>query len=190
MDSVRSATLSAVSIRQNLDRYLELSDSIPEKAQLTQLKAQLQDLEKRKDQLGILDLKGKKEVGSAIKVTELKIADMSKIIALKDAPFLEQIQADRQRLLYTQAVAFGCKDVVMSMRNGNAFSYQYAANDIPQELMIGMSINMAECIPEDEKQEKTPKKHIEQRLAPLFCRKCGYKLLPDSTFCTKCGTRV
>lgn len=25
---------------------------------------------------------------------------------------------------------------------------------------------------------------------PMFCRKCGAKLLPDSVFCMKCGTRV
>ena len=26
--------------------------------------------------------------------------------------------------------------------------------------------------------------------APLFCRKCGARLLPDSAFCSKCGTKV
>lgn len=24
----------------------------------------------------------------------------------------------------------------------------------------------------------------------VYCRKCGYKLLPDSAFCSKCGTKV
>lgn len=185
-DLVSGATSRAVSIRRDLDRYLELSKSIPEKAQL----AQLNDLEKRKEQLGLLDIKGKKEVGSAIKITELKIADISKTIAAKDTPFLDQIQANRQRLLYAQAVAFGCSDTVISLRYENAFSYQYVANDIPEELMAETSTDIDERISEGKMREEVSGTHIEESSVPLFCRKCGYRLLQDSVFCTKCGTRV
>lgn len=186
-DEVTNAISSALSIRQNLEWYLKLSESIPEKYQLEQLKDQLKSFEKRKSQLGILDLKGRKEVGSAIKATEVKIADLSKVIATKDAPFLDQIQTNRQNLLHAQAVAFGCTDNIMVMRNGNAFSYQYVANDIPEELLDrenkAAEKQIVGC-------EKTPETNFEQMSAPLFCRKCGYKLLPDSVFCTKCGARV
>lgn len=186
-DIVRNAVSVVLPIRRNLERDLELSASIPEKNQLEQLKNQLKTLEKKKSQLGILDLKGKKEVGSAIKVTELKIADLSKVIATKDAPLLDQIQVNRQNLLHAQAVAFGCTDSIMVMRNGNAFSYQYVANDIPEEFLAKEN---EEHIAEPEICEKTPEKSAELTSAPLFCRKCGYKLLPDSVFCIKCGARV
>lgn len=32
--------------------------------------------------------------------------------------------------------------------------------------------------------------HTESVPIPAFCRKCGFKLLPDSAFCSKCGTPV
>ncbi len=188
--AVRNSISSVLSIRRNLEKYLELSASIPEKDQLTQLKNQLTNLEMRKGQLGILDLKGKKEIGSAIKITELKIADISKVIAMKDAPYLEKIQANRYNLLCTQAVAFGCTNQIVPIRNGNAFSYQYVANDIPEEFLIGANEDAAERIAEPEMCEKTQEANVAQTSTPLFCRKCGYKLLPDSVFCTKCGSRV
>ena len=189
-DVVRNSISSVLSIRRNLEKYLELSESISEKDQLTQLKNQLKNLEKRKGQLGILDLKGRKNVSLAIKITELKIADLSKIVATKDAPYLDQIQANRQNLLYAQAIAFGCTDTIMAIRNGNAFSYQYVANDIPKECPTEINKDVAKCIVEPEICEKTQKISAEQISSPLFCRKCGYKLLPDSAFCTKCGARV
>lgn len=179
-DAVRNSIPRVLSIRRNLVKYSELSASIPEKIQLTQLKNQLINLETRKDQLGILDLKGKKELDLAIKATELKIADMSRLIAIKDAPYLEQIQVNRYSLLRAQAVAFGCTNQIVSIRNGNALSYLYATNDIPSEFLTGMN--------EDE--EKPEMCEEMQTSAISFCRKCGYKLLPDSVFCTKCGSRV
>lgn len=189
-DAVRNSISSVLSIRRNLENYLELSASIPEKDQLTQLKNQLKNLQKRKNQLGILDLKGKKEVGLAIKMTELKIADLSQIVVTKDAPYLDQILANRQNLLYAQAVAFGCTDTITVIQNGNAFSYQYTANDIPEEFLTRANEDAAERIAEPEMCEETQKTNVEQAPIPLFCRKCGYKLLPDSAFCTKCGARV
>lgn len=188
--AVRNSISSVLSIRRNLKKYLELSASIPEKDQLTQLKDQLANLELRKGQLGILDLKRKKEIGSAIKITELKIADISKVIATKDAPYLEQIQVNRYNLLCTQAVAFGCTNQIISIRNGNAFIYQYVANDIPEEFLTGTNENAAEHIAEPGMCEETQKTNAALTSTPLFCRKCGYKLLPNSVFCTKCGSRV
>lgn len=120
----------------------------------------------------------------------MKIADISKVIATKDAPYLEKIQANRYDLLCTQAVAFGCTNQIMSIRNGNAFSYQYVANDIPEEFLTGINEDAEERIAAHEMCEEAQKANVAQTSTPLFCRKCGYKLLPDSAFCTKCGSRV
>lgn len=166
-DTVRNSISSVLSIRRNLEKYLELSASIPEKAQLAQLKNQLKTLKMRKDRLGMLDLKGKKEVGSAIKTTEFKIADISRVIATKDAPYLDQIQANQKNLLRAQAVAFGCKDTIAYIQNGNAFSYQYVANDIPEEFLLGTNEDAAERIAEPEVCEETQETNAAQTSTPL-----------------------
>lgn len=187
----RRAASSVVLIRQNLEKYLGLSASIPEKAQIKQLRDQLNKLEIRKGQIGLFDRKGKKEVDTAITATKLKIGDVSKTIIIKDAPYLEQIQNNQYNLLCTQAVAFGCTNQIKTLRNGNAFCYQYIANDIPDEFFVETSEDSVGRIAETKTNENVQNlNENQQTVGPLFCRKCGFKLLPDSVFCTKCGSRV
>ena len=55
-------------------------------------------------------------------------------------------------------------------------------NSIQQEYTINENLV-------DVKVEETKTQNI-QNDKPLFCRKCGRKLDPDSLFCRKCGTKV
>ena len=77
--------------------------------------------------------------------------------------------------------------------NGNAFSYFFDPNEAPDDIM-GEIEHYVEQAKSGKQPSFTPK--ATPTATPtcsdeaVYCRKCGFKLLPDSTFCTKCGSVI
>lgn len=184
--TVKKAIEKVVDSKIKMKAWLKEFNSIPEAVECNRLKSELSDSEKMKSQLGIFDMKGKRAINEKIKILQLQVKDLNDIIAKKQTPIARRIVNLRTQLLTIQSIAFGCSDNVLNRKNGNAISYFLSPNDIPEEIR--------RRIESSDTYESTGTVGLSKEEAsdekPCFCRKCGFKLLPGSIFCTRCGTKV
>ena len=189
--NIESNIITAVEYHHKLEKLQKQMEAIPERNYLAQQKQLLGSLQTQKEKLGILDLKKKKEINTNIKVVELKISDLNKVVSEKSAPIALEIESVKRTLIYAQAVAFGCNQTITTIKNGNAFVYKYKPFDIPSHLIESFKVNQPEAMQATESDNHyVSGEPCAASDAPIFCRKCGYKLLPGSAFCSKCGTKV
>ena len=154
--------------------------SIAEYSVRDNLKKLLDENECLKNELGILDFKRRKSVGFEIKVLRLKLEDINKTIAEKEKVIVSEIKKLEDCALKKQAIAFGCSSDINVIQQKNVFTYLYKANDIPSEILLQLSNST----------EKNKNNDICSDDKIVFCRKCGFKLIEDSAFCTKCGEKI
>lgn len=188
--AVGEAIERVIESKIRLEMLREDLDSIPETFDRDRLKTELANAEKLKLQLGILDFKNKRIVNERINIIKLQIKDLSEIIEKKETPIADRIIELENELLFTQSIAFGCSDGVLSKKRGNAFSYFFSPNDIPDHITSKIEHHNGDTVKtvlEPQEEALPVNEDIEK---PVFCRKCGYKLLADSAFCTKCGAKV
>lgn len=191
--AVKEAIGKVIDSKIKINQWVTELHSVPETVERDRLKTELTNAEKLKSQLGIFDFKNKKVVGVKVNILKLQIKELNDVIEKKETLIAERIIKLENELLFTQSVAFGCSDDILSKQDGNTFSYFLSPNDIPDNVMEKIEnadASNSEIIlaPQVEKEsDVSPFSDIEK---PVFCRKCGYKLLADSTFCTKCGEKV
>ena len=97
-----------------------------------------------------------------------------------------------------QVLAFGCTGKIVVRELQKALCYIVEPNEIPNEKIqqYRSSPNGIKAVSLTFKDGASENKYInENEVSPeteqvLFCRKCGFRLLPDSTFCSKCGSKV
>lgn len=192
----------SVAVKKEIENVIELEarikylydrlDSITEIAEYKQLKEKLSSAEKIRPQLGIFDVKNKRIVNKRIKTLKTKIEDLNKILEIKKNPIEEKISVIESKLLASQLIAFGCSDKVLNKNKADVFSYFPCPNDIPMEIANEIKHFNQKSSQNDLKDITGCEKcqMIAAKKQPLFCRKCGYKLLDGSKFCTKCGAKV
>lgn len=186
--NIENNIITAVEYHHKQKQLQKQLDDIPEKKYLAQQKEQLTIFQTQKEKLGILDLKKKKELNTNIKVAELKISDLNKAVSEKSAPIQSQLERVKQTLILAQAIAFGCDRNIITLRNGNAFAYKYKPLEIPSHLIEDIKENKQGATQADfckNQQNSSAPSDV-----PMFCRKCGYKLISGSAFCSKCGTKI
>lgn len=173
--------------------WVDEMNSFPEIADCERLKEELAGAKAQKTKLGIFDFKAKKVLNERIKILELRIKDLKEVLDKKQTPIAEKIVRLGNELLTIQAIAFGYTDDILSKDNGNAFSYFFSPNEIPTDIMEEIENQVVNEAKEkqaictditDEDYESVSSDEV------VYCRKCGFKLLSGSTFCTKCGTKV
>ena len=179
--------------KTNILVWTHQMNTLPEQADYDRLNEELSVAKKQKASLGLLDFKAKKSVSERIKVLEPQVKALKDALDKKIEPIARKIVTDGNNLLTTQAIAFGYTDDILSKQNGQAFSYFFSPVDIPEDIMAEIesyvenalngkeNISINKTFPADESVscEET-----------VNCRKCGFKLLSGSTFCTKCGSKV
>jgi len=187
---VEQSLTKSVESTKRIQLWQQQLIEIPELKDSEKIKNELQQYRIRKKQLGLLDFKGKKEVNSSIKILELKLEDVNKIISRKMKPINDNIKREQEELLHNQAIAFGLTGNIVVKKQGMSFSYFYEPNRIPEELILTPSkddlTEEENSVVINEPNEQSEKRHDKIN----FCRKCGFKLIPDSAFCTKCGSKV
>ena len=168
-------------------------NNLPEQEEYNKVSDELAVAKKQKASLGLFDFKLKKSVSEKIKMLEPIVKRRKEELDKKVEPIARRIVDTGNDLRTTQAIAFGVTDDILSKENGNAFSYFFAPNEIPDDIMEEI-----ECYVEQAKNGKQPTFTAKDTTTAtqtcsndaVFCRKCGFKLLPDSTFCTKCGSVI
>lgn len=190
---VQQCTSNAIDTTKRIEELKNRLTSIPELRERELIKHRLQELQRQKNQLGLLDIKGKKENATQIKMSELKLKDIDKIIRSKEQPLEAEIQKAEDSLQHDQAIAFGCTDEISTKKLGNSLSYHYVPRNIPTEMLENYSKHSLHGSAEKETQasnitESSSGKQEDSEIR--FCRKCGYELKPGSMFCSKCGSRI
>lgn len=189
------ATKNAILANARMEKLSLICDQIPERSIIRQLEKEQNELSNRKQHLGILDFSGKKDVKTRLDVIGLKLVDLRKELALKEAPILDELLESILIKMASQIAAFGSPNEIMSKRSGDTFVFYYSVYNIPQALieefekpiMEDTSVDLAMGTSRTNKVQETEN---EIKAHPLFCRKCGNKLVENSIFCSKCGTRV
>ena len=81
----------------------------------------------------------------------------------------------------SQPIDKSIKTQERSTPNNSFDSFPHCENDDPaKNIPVNNSI-ILESSPEENQSEENTKR---------FCRKCGNRLLPDSVYCDRCGTRI
>lgn len=176
-EAVSAAKKEAVVLYLQVERLKKQRDSIPELIQRAQLMQENALLTKQKEKIGLLDLKGRREVNSKLKILSLRLRDIDRVIHDKQDKINLQIIEKKVQLQKAQQMAYGCAGGSLVVGGAGMAYFPIKANEIP-----------AEDLAQYEPMEPAPQENAESR--PLFCRKCGVSLMPDSIFCRRCGAKV
>ena len=184
--SVKEAKADILSLTHQMN-------SLPEQIEFDRLNEELKALRSKKANLGLLDFKAKKIIKEKIKILEPQVKSIKAVLDSKIEPLARQIITLGNNLLKTQAIAFGYTDDIMSKNSGNAFSYFFSPNDIPYEIMEEIE-NKSQILSNEESPKDINNESVVEEPQgnndAIYCRKCGFKLLSNSTFCTKCGSKI
>lgn len=194
-NAVEDAKKEAVEALFKFRRLSQMIDELPERGQVQQMEAQLAELRQRKAKLGILDIKGKKVMGNHIKEMRQRLEDAQKTLTEKESPLFDEAINEKRTLMFSRAVAFGCKDGIASSNLKNAYIFYFVPNDIPESVIDEFKPFLAQTAVDSvdsavlsvDSDSVTTEPEAE---AIVCCRKCGNKLLPGSIFCSRCGGKV
>ena len=185
-ETVLNAKKEAVILNEEILRLEEQRGRIPELAQMRLLQQENAALAGQAKKIGLLDLKRKRENKERLKICALRMRDVKALLAKKQVQLTEQIIPKMLRLQEVQVTAYGCTGGIRSKTCGNTVAYQVEPNPIcPQDIITYRSAN---AVPEHAEGVRTLV--ADDAARPMFCRKCGARLLQDSTFCRRCGTEV
>ena len=192
-EKVSCAQEEAIQLHTSICELKKQKETISELKQKESLTIEHAKLVTQKQSLTFWDFATKKELDEKIKYISIQLQNINKIISDKTSILNKKIESLDLELQTVQPLAYGCtgNSKIRNYNNGQVFLVE--ANDIPtqrQEFLPHESENSS-----DKTQSSVPQTHkeIETKYAPsnnVFCRKCGFKLLPNSDFCTKCGTKI
>ena len=178
---------SIISINQ-IKSYQQQLNLIPELKYCEMFNKQLREYKVKRSQLGLLNFIRKKDINLNIKVLELKLEDVNQIIKDKTNSINFDINREQNILLQNQAIAFGCTNDIVISEHKNTLIYHHKPNDIPENLLMSSHELSTNKISSHNEHDNTPLTQSSGEIA--FCRKCGFKLIPDSVFCSKCGKKI
>ena len=174
-------------------QWKQQMDNMPEQSVYEKLREELWTVRSQKASLGLLDRKAKKLLDKKIAFLEEKIKNAKNLRDQKLEPISLAIIDLNNKLRTTQAVAFGCTGKYTRKECGNALVYTFSPNKIPDEVMEEIDNRKSRLSHELNDVVFSELEHSEKHANNTeiaYCRKCGFKLLPNSAFCTKCGSIV
>lgn len=179
--------------KTNILVWVHQMNTLPEQTDYDRLNEELSVAKKQKASLGLLDFKAKNSISKHIKTLESQVEALKDTLDKKMEPIARQIVTEGNKLLTTQAIAFGYTDDILSKQNGQAFSYFFSPVDIPDDIMTEIETYVENALSGNKNISDHKVSHVEEPVSceeAIYCRKCGFKLLSGSTFCSKCGSKV
>lgn len=171
---------------QNLTQKRE---TLPEKSERDNLTAQKETQEEEKKKLGLFDFKGRKIVKRKIDDLFSQIQEISSIIREKEKSLSEDIHACQMRLQSIQPLAYGYTGKKLMKKRFRSIVFMAQPRAISQEsieIYRSRTTITPQKVPVQESEQLPP----EVETSNIFCRKCGFKLLSNSKFCSKCGCEI
>lgn len=185
---VQQARQDAAVSAQKVKAVQEEFRNIPEEKEKEQLSSELAERKARKAKIGILDIKRNSENKKAIASLEATLAQLDQTIQQKRMNLKWRLNQALAAFLQNQALAYGCTSDFLIQYASGAQYYFYLAADTPREPASSVCIHQ-DNHPAPARQDSPPlqgpgaEKHT-------YCSYCGFKLLPESRYCTKCGKKV
>lgn len=171
-------------------------DTIPELLEKERTEKEYNELLSKKSKLGIFDVKGRRIVSSKIREIKRKLQELNCIYRKKETSLKSSINNEKENLLYDQAIAYGCSDEILMIEKRYSICFQYKPS-IQLNDLIDSSYRKIESKNTNKKEGENEScnhnegnKQIENGSEIKFCRKCGFKLKPDSDYCSKCGVKI
>ena len=155
--------------------------AIPELSKKSNLEQEKSIIMSQQKNLAIFDFKGNKILKTKLKCLNEELQALKAIISQKETEYYNLIHANMLELQKIQPIAFGYSNDVVINQDLQSFVYLISPNEIPCE-----EENLST---DDSLNEETLTTAMDMQKI-LFCRKCGFKLLPDSDFCSKCGNKI
>ena len=172
---------SVLASTKRIEEIERMINNIPEIKNKESLSVQLDELKQHKKLLGVFDFKRKKEIDIKIKLVQDRIIEINKIIADKKKPLEAEKNKLGENIQYDQAIAYGCSGNVNIKKLMDSLCYCFTANDI----LLSDYDNFASS--NNTQNEVVNVKDDEKA---IFCHKCGFKLLEQSSFCSRCGASI
>ena len=179
--------------KTNILVWVHQMNSLPERTDYNRLNDELSIAKKQKESLGLLDFKAKKSIDERIKTLEPQVKMLKDTLDKKIGSAAKQIVSEENKLLTTQAIAFGYTDNILSTQSGQAFSFFFSPVDIPADIMAEIRADVENALSDKQNISNSESFHAKKTIyneENIYCRKCGFKLLPGSNFCSKCGLKV
>lgn len=190
---VVSAKKQAVSLYYLIKDLKEQKDMLPELKQRNIIKEEYDILLSQKEKIGLLDFKNKKKINEKCKILAKRLENMDTAISNRKNKINLQIKENRVQLHNFQLLGYGTtgKNVINKLKETICFLVE--PNKIPSDdlKIYGFEYMNKTSIGDNAFGNiNTNKEHNPIDLQPIFCKKCGFKLIPNSVFCTKCGSSV
>lgn len=185
---VQQARQDAAVSAQKVNAIQEEFRNLPEEKEKEQLSSQLAERKARQAKIGILDIKRNSENKKAIASLEATLAQLNQTIQQKRMDLQRRLNQALTAFLENQALAYGCTSDFLIQYAAGAQYYFYLAADTPSKPASSVCIHQDDH-PAPAKQD-TPPPQLPGAEKGGYCPYCGFKLLPESRYCTKCGKKV
>jgi len=173
--------------KENIDLLNKRIRSIPGYLELETKRKQIQDLQTQKEKAGTFRFKEKKEIKQALeKLTHEEYA-LSYEVNKSKYPLDEELQKENVSLDQNQLIAFGCNPEIMIKKLFSSFTYYYVPNDPPFQ---PQPFAKKDDDPSANDLSTTDSERSVNIRKPVFCHKCGQRLLANSSFCSFCGAKL
>lgn len=179
VNSAKQRTIKLSAYNKNLEQQLLQIPELSEKSKIEQEKNKATSQQKN---LAIFDFKGKKVLKLKIKSFDEKLKELKQTISKKETEPRRLIQNNKLELQKVQPIAYGYANEIIINQFYKTLVYLISPNDIPDE--------QASSVKYDLYNETITTEEIKDTPQIQFCKKCGFKLLPDSDFCSNCGDEI
>ncbi len=197
-ENVTQATTDAISLYQKIDDLYRQRDSMVELIQCQQLNNDQASLIQKKTKIGLLDFKRRKIINDQIQKVASDLKSINQIISQKKQAFNLEIVKNEVLLQKAQPVAFGCTGYSVTREFKDSIAFIIEAVAIPKDKLTKIKQNNVIDssffsspfeLPLTDVTNQKDKTTNHNGMSP-YCPKCGFKLLPGSKFCSKCGIQL
>lgn len=165
--------------------------SIPGFKELESIKKQIEDLQAQQKETGAFKFKAKKEIKDALAKLSADESDLSQKVNIYKNPLDSELYKQQDILEKNQMLAFGCKPDITVKSFFTTFCYRYVPNDPPRESFVEETAYEASTFSASTNPTSgSSDSGTSNQRKPIFCHKCGSKLLSNSAFCSFCGAKL
>lgn len=187
-------------------------DNLPEQQQIRELDRVKNELASKSSKVGILDFKRKRQHSAQLYNVISEQAVCYDMLQKKQLQIDRQIMRLQAETIIEAALAYDCTGNVCCVQSENVTTYYIETGEIPERVLriaesdtetMQISETFASQLDEgleaakQQLQAKAEQSHagentatVTETTSPLFCRKCGFKLIAESAFCSRCGSKI
>ena len=158
--------------------------NLPEAMEKAITNEKINELRSKSSNIPFYKVFEKKKISNEIKDLEASASSLGRIINIKSRPSIKSYLLEKCKLFTFQSVIYGFDRIPVQKILGNATTTYLKANAIPDDMGSQIEKKDYSVSLPNENGSSIPESGIK------YCKHCGFKLLPNSTFCSNCGYKV